>query len=70
MRTKILYIHYSPIIHGCMNNKTFRAKFKSFRILLDSGCSSTIVMGRVVEKLKPEKRSCDAVASAGQKYHY
>ena len=54
-RTKILYIHYSDILHGFMNNRKFTAKFKSFQILLESGCSSTIVMGRMVEKLKPEK---------------
>ena len=30
-----------------------RAKFKNFRILLDSGCSSTIVTKRLVEKLHP-----------------
>ena len=38
-----------------MNNKTSGTKFNNFRILLDSGCSSTILMGGVVEKLKPEK---------------
>ena len=28
-----------------------KARFKNFRILLDSGCSSTIAMGRLVKKL-------------------
>ena len=48
-RTKILYIHYSPILHGCMNTIKGKAKFKNFRILLDSGFSSTIFMLRLVE---------------------
>ena len=53
--TKTLNGHYSPIIHGCMNTRKCRAKFKSFLILLDSGCSSKIVMGRLLERLKPAK---------------
>ena len=32
-----------------------RAKFKNFLILLYSGCSSTILMGILVENLKLEK---------------
>ena len=47
--------HYSPILHGCMNTKKGRAKFKKFQILLDSGCSSMIVIIRLVEKLSAEK---------------
>ena len=47
--------HYSTIIHGCMNTRKGKAKFKDFRILLDSGYSSTIVMGRIVEKLHPDE---------------
>ena len=38
-----------------MNTRIGRAKFKSFRILLDSGCISMIVIGRLFEKLRPEK---------------
>ena len=38
-----------------MNTRYGRAKFKNFLILLDSGCSSTILMGRLFEKLHPEK---------------
>ena len=38
-----------------MNIRKGKAKFKNFRILLDSVCSSTIVMGRIIEKLCPEK---------------
>ena len=51
--TKSLNRHYSPIIHGCMNTRKYKEKFKNFRILLDSGCSSTIVMGRLVKKTTP-----------------
>ena len=35
--TKHLKIHYSLILHGCMSIWNDRAKFKNFRILLDSG---------------------------------
>ena len=47
--------HYSPILHGCMNNRRGRAEFKNFLIILDSGCISTIVMRRLIGKLHPEK---------------
>ena len=43
--TKNLNIPYSNILHGYINTQKGRAKFKNFRILLDSGCSSTVVMG-------------------------
>ena len=42
-RTKILNIHYYPILHRCMNTRKGREKFKYFRVILDSGCSFTIV---------------------------
>ena len=38
--------HYSPILQGCMNTCSGREKFKNFRILLDSGICSMIVMGK------------------------
>ena len=38
-----------------MNTRKGKAEFNIFYILLDSVCSSTIVMGRLVEKLYPEK---------------
>ena len=40
-----------------MNTRKGRAEFKNFRILLDSGCSSTILIRRLVEKISPEKDS-------------
>ena len=54
-RTKNLNNHYSHIIHGCMNNRQDRAKFKDLQIILDSGCSSMILIGRLFEKLHPEQ---------------
>ena len=40
-----------------MNTRKGKAKFKNFRILMDSGCGSMVVMGRLVKKLAPEKYS-------------
>ena len=51
-RTRILNIHYSPIINGCMNTRKSRAKFNNFQILLNSVCRSTIVMLRLSLKDK------------------
>ena len=45
--TKNLNVPYSPTLHGCVNTQHYRAKFQNFRILLDIGCGSTIVMGRL-----------------------
>ena len=56
-RAKNLNIHYSPILHGCMNIRKGKVKFKTFCILFDSGCSSTILMRRMVKTLAPEKDS-------------
>ena len=38
-----------------MNTRKGKAKFKNVQILLESGCGSTIVMGRLVEKLHTDK---------------
>ena len=54
-RAKNANSHYYPIIHGCMNNRKGKAKFKNFHILLENVFSSTIVMGRLFEKIFPEK---------------
>ena len=53
--TKKLNSHYSPIKHGFMNTGIGKSKFKNFRILLDSGFISMILMGRLVEKYCLEK---------------
>ena len=50
-RTKNLNSRCSPILHECMNTRKVWDKFKNFRSILDSVCSSTIFMGRLVEKL-------------------
>ena len=52
--TKNLISHYYYILYVCMNTRHGRAKFKNFRNILDSGCISTIVMGRLVENIYPE----------------
>ena len=38
-----------------MNTRNGKVKFKNFLILLDIGCSSTVVMLRLVKKLSPQK---------------
>ena len=48
-RAKNLNNHYSPSLHGCMNTRKGKEKFKNFHIFLDNGFSSTIVMGRLVK---------------------
>ena len=65
---KTLKIHYSPILRGYMNTRKVKAKFKNFRVLLEIGCSSTIVMGGLV-KNTPRRRCSDSVANASRKYH-
>ena len=49
--TTILNIHKYPILHGCMNTRKCRAKFKNFHILSDSRCSSTVITRRLITKL-------------------
>ena len=48
-RANILNRYYSPIINLCMHTQKGRAKFHNFLILLDSGYSSTIDMGRLIK---------------------
>ena len=50
-RTTFLNRYYSPILHGCMNTRKGKSRFKNFWILLDSEFSSINLMGRLVEKL-------------------
>ena len=40
-----------------MNTISGKAKFKNFRILFYSGRISTVVMGRLVEKVSPKKEA-------------
>ena len=39
-----------------MNTCSGKAKFRNFRVLLDSGSSSTIVMGKLTSKLKEKNQ--------------
>ena len=55
--SKTLNSHHYPILKGCMNILEGKEKFKNFRILLDSGCSSTIIIVRLINKLTPQKYS-------------
>ena len=61
--TKILDSNYSPILQGCMSIHKGKAKFKNFRILLNSGCRSTIIMVMIMKNLLQKIRS-DAMAHA------
>ena len=38
-----------------MNTQKGKDRFKNFQILLNSGCSSTIVMVRIIKKLHPKE---------------
>ena len=53
-KLKKLNIHYYPIIHGCINTRKGKSNFKNFQIILDSRCSSMIVLGRLVQILGPK----------------
>ena len=55
--TKHLNDHYSPIIHGCMNTRKGKANFSNFRILLNIGCSYSIVFVRIVKTLNHKKHA-------------
>ena len=56
-RANKLNSHYSHILHVCMNTRKGKAKFKNLHMLLYSGCTSNILMGRIVKKLASEKYS-------------
>ena len=49
--TKNINSHYSPILHAFMNRHKGKARFKNFRILLDSRCSFTIVTRKIITQL-------------------
>ena len=54
-RTKILNIRCSTILQGCIKTQKGKTMFKIFQILLDSGCISTVIMGRLINKFTPKK---------------
>ena len=43
--------HYPTILAGCINNRILMEIFINFRILLDSGIRSEIVMGKLTSKI-------------------
>ena len=53
--TKHLNIHYSTILHGCINTWNSKAKLKQFQILLDNACGSTIVMRNIIEIINTKR---------------
>ena len=54
-QTKTLNIHYSPILHVCMNTQKGRSELKNFLILLNSGYSYTIIMVSRIKNLLLKK---------------
>ena len=44
--------HYVPILLGNANIRLGKAKYRTLRILLDSGASSSIVLGKKTQKLR------------------
>ena len=58
-QTNNLNSHYYPIIQWCMNICKGKEKFNEFRILLDSWCISTVIMGGIIKN--STKISCDAM---------
>ena len=53
--TKNINVHYSPILHGCMDTRRGKANLKNFRTLLGSGCSYNILRRGLINKLKTKK---------------
>ena len=68
-RKKSKNSHYSPILKGCMNNRSGTAKFRNFRIILDSGNSSTIVIGKLTSKLKENPRRNNYMGNPNREVH-
>ena len=56
-RAKSKTSHYSPTLQGCMNNRSGRAGFENFRIMLNSASSSTILIVKLTSKIKWKERA-------------
>ena len=54
-RTGTKNSHFSPILRGCMNTRSRRAKFKKLQIIFDNRRSSTIMKGKLTPKLKSKE---------------
>ena len=52
-RNNILNSHHYRILHGCMNTRKGRSRFNNYCILLDSRCSSMIVIRGLKTKVNP-----------------
>ena len=50
--TKNINSHYFPIIHGCMNTHSVRAKYNNLQIILDSGCIYMVIIRSIEIKFK------------------
>ena len=56
-REKSKNSNHSPKIQGCINTRSGTSKFGLFWILLGSGSSSTIVIGKLTSKIKGKNSS-------------
>ena len=63
--TKNRNTHHYPILHVCINARSSRENIYILKILLYSGCSSTILIRRLIIKLRTKKGAmiqCDTQA--------
>ena len=44
-----------------MNTRKGKMKFKNFRIIFDSGCGPTVVIGRLIKNLTPKQYAMGTV---------
>ena len=51
--TKNINRHYYLILHVCMNTRKGKETIKNVRLLLDSECSSKILMRNLIIKINP-----------------
>ena len=61
--------HYTPLLLGEMNYRLGKARFKSLRILLDSGCNSSIVLGKHTPKFRKKNTKPVHWKTQGRKFH-
>ena len=68
-RAQHLNNHYSPILHGCMNNGKVKQSLKNLHYI-GQWMQFHDCNGKASEKINPRKRCSDAVEYTGQKYCY
>ena len=44
--------HYTPVLLGSVNGRLGKAKYRTIRIIMDSGASSSIVLGKHTQTLR------------------